>query len=73
MITQKMSQSAVQGWPRIMATFSHVMPSAIMPTKFSIQYTTKEPRPYADALKATSTGDAGGCENGIWNASETIE
>lgn len=56
-----------------MATFSQAMPSAFIPMKFTIQYTTNEPLPYAVAFTAGSTCDAGGELNGIWKASDTNE
>lgn len=72
-ILTKISHAAVHGCPTIWATFSQAIPRAFMPRKLTIQYTTKEPRPYAVALNAGSVCDAGGGQNGIWYASDTSE
>lgn len=78
-MTQKIKNSPIHGMPTTMATFSQASPSAIIPQKLSIQYTTNVPLPYATGLPSiifvtcVSLVMELVCQKLIWKAMETKE
>lgn len=56
-----------------MAMFSRGKPSALIPTRFSIQKTTNDPCSYALGSVAGTVSSTVELVNGIWNANDTNE